>query len=100
MENYVQAVDLLKEALFDVEFTTDKARTIMSQLLNSIPRAKLSASKMNNALFDNIYFTNQTNIHVASVLRQQKFLEQVKTFKNRFSQMFFTKNIVSRSLIR
>jgi Zn-dependent M16 (insulinase) family peptidase len=77
MSKYEEAVQLLKETLFDVEFNVDKAKTLISQLLNSIPSVKLSTSKMTSALFDNIYFNDKPNIYYASVLRQQKFLEGI-----------------------
>jgi len=34
---YFEAVEILKEALFEVEFTEDRIRTTIVQLLNSIP---------------------------------------------------------------
>ena len=38
---------------------------------------KLSASTMNSALFDNLFFDQKNNIYFSSFLRQQKFLEKV-----------------------
>ena len=74
MEKYERVVLLLKEALFNVEFTTDRAQSIISQLLNRIPSMKQSASTVVTAIYDNIYFGNETFIHSASFLRQANFL--------------------------
>ena len=75
MEKYTSIVSLLKEALFNVEFTISKAKTLVSQLLNRIPAKKQTASTIVNAVYDNIYFNNQTFIHSASFLRQAEFLK-------------------------
>jgi hypothetical protein len=44
--------------------------------LNSIPSEKLSAAKIVNSLSDNIFFGDDSIIHTASFLRQQKYLIQ------------------------
>ena len=36
-DKYMEAIMLLKQSLFDVEFTEERAKTVISQLLNSIP---------------------------------------------------------------
>merc|ERR1719415_400138 len=77
LTNYEETIELLKEALFNVEFNIDKAKTLISQLLNGLPSMKLSASTMNSALFDNLFFDKKNNIYYSSFLRQQKFLEKV-----------------------
>ena len=80
MEKYESVVSLLKEALHNVEFTISRAKSMVSQLLNRIPAKKQSASTVVNAIYDNIYFNNQTFIHSASFLRQASFLEGCKLF--------------------
>ena len=82
MEKYERVVLLLKEALFNVEFTTDRAISIISQLLNRIPSMKQSASTVVTAIYDNIYFGNETFIHSASFLRQAKFLRGLNETPN------------------
>ena len=69
---------MLKQTLTNVEFTVDRANSIISQLLNGIPSMKNSASSVVNALFDNIYFDDNSFLHHASFLRQRAFLEQIK----------------------
>ncbi len=73
-EKYMEAIALLKQSLFNVEFTEERAKTVMIQLLNSIPSEKLSAAKIVNSLSDNLYFNNKSAIYHASFLRQQKYL--------------------------
>jgi Zn-dependent M16 (insulinase) family peptidase len=73
-DKYLEAITLLKHSLFNVEFTEERAKTVISQLLNSIPSEKLSASKIVNTLSDSIFFSNKSSIHHASFLRQQKYL--------------------------
>ena len=75
MEKYESAVSLLKDALLNVEFTISRAKSMVSKLLNRIPAKKQTASTVVNALYDNIYFNNQTFIHSASFLRQANFLK-------------------------
>ena len=73
-DKYIEAITLLRQSLFDVEFTEERAKTVISQLLNSIPSEKLSAAKIVGSLSDNIFFNNKSIIHHASFLRQQKYL--------------------------
>ena len=78
LANYEKTIGLLREAIFNVEFSLEKARILISQLLNGIPSMKLSASSMNSALFDNLFFGKKNNnIYFTSVLRQQQFLEKI-----------------------
>ena len=74
MEKYESVVSLLKDALHNVEFTISRAKSMVAKLLNRIPAKKQTASTVVNALYDNIYFNNQTFIHSASFLRQANFL--------------------------
>ena len=78
MEKYESVVSLLKDALHNVEFTISRAKSMVSKLLNRIPAKKQTASTVVNALYDNIYFNNQTFIHSASFLRQANFLKGKK----------------------
>ena len=78
LEKYMEVVDMVKEALFHVEFSIDRANSIISQLLNGIPSLKNSASSVVNAIFDNIYFDQQSFVHHASFLRQKSFLAGLK----------------------
>ncbi len=82
LSNYDKVIEMLREALFDVEYNIDKIKSLLAQALNSIPSMKLSASSMNSALFDNLFFNNQSTIHASSVLRQQKFLEKLQDLIN------------------
>ena len=93
-DKYLEAISLLKQSLFNVEFTEERAKTVISQLLNSIPSEKLSASKIVNSLSDNMFFNDRSNIYHASFLRQHKYLtaslEALRVNPGIRSDCFFT----------
>lgn len=76
MENYLDVVSLMRTALFNVEFSVDRAKSKVTQLLNRIPALKAKASSVTSALYDNIYFNNTSLMHHASFLRQKRVLEE------------------------
>lgn len=75
--NYEESIEILKDALFNIEYNMEKVKSLLQQALNSIPSMKLSSSSMNTVLFDNLYFNNRSTIYFTSVLRQQKFLQKL-----------------------
>ena len=77
MENYLDVVSLMRTALFNVEFSVDRAKSKVSQLLNRIPALRAKAASVTSALYDNIYFNDTSVMHHASFLRQKKVLEKV-----------------------
>ena len=77
ISNYDNLVQIFKEALFDIEYNLEKAKSLISQALNGLPAMKLSLSSMNSALFDNLYFNEKSTIYHSSALRQQKFLTKL-----------------------
>ena len=77
ISNYEGLVNIFKEALFDIEYNLEKARSLISQALNGLPSMKLSLSSMNSALFDNLYFNEKSTIYHSSALRQQRFLTKL-----------------------
>jgi Zn-dependent M16 (insulinase) family peptidase len=62
VEKYAEAVEILRETLFNVEFTEERVRSLISQLLNGIPGEKLSASTVVKSLADNLYFNDKGSI--------------------------------------
>ena len=78
VDNYQEVIQLFQDALYDVDFTNERAKTRIARVLNSIPHAKQDAGSIVGAVYDNIYFNNQTYLHAASFLRQKQFLERVK----------------------
>lgn len=78
LDKYEDVVKLFQDALFDVNFTNERAKTRIARVLNSIPAAKQDAGSIVGAVYDNIYFNNQTYLHASSFLRQKQFLEKVK----------------------
>jgi Zn-dependent M16 (insulinase) family peptidase len=78
VDNYEEVVKLFQDALYDVDFTNERAKTRIARVLNSIPHAKQDAGTIVSAVYDNIFFNNQTYLHASSFLRQKQFLEKVK----------------------
>ena len=78
VDKYEDVVKLFQDALYDVNFTNERAKTRIARVLNSIPHAKQDAGTIVGAVYDNIYFNNQTYLHAASFLRQKQFLTRVK----------------------
>merc|ERR1711936_1506821 len=54
----------------DVDFSVERAKTRIARVLNSIPHAKQDAGTIVGAVYNNIYFNNQTYLHASSFLRQ------------------------------
>ena len=54
VEKYSDAISILRDTLFNVEFTEERVRTVISQLLNGIPGDKLSAATVVKSLSDNM----------------------------------------------
>ena len=99
LDKYEEVIGLLKEAIFNVEFSLDKAKTLISQLLNGIPSMKVSASTVNSAIFDNLFFDKKNNIYYSSFLRQQKFLEKISDQIKNNPGVFLAKIHKLKSLI-
>jgi Zn-dependent M16 (insulinase) family peptidase len=78
VEKYEDVIKLLQDALYDVDFSVERAKTRIARVLNSIPHAKQDAGTIVGAVYNNIYFNNQTYLHASSFLRQKQFLEKVK----------------------
>ena len=76
-EKYFEAVAILKETLFDIYFTPERIKTVISKLLNGIPSEKLSAPNVVKILADSIFYNKRNNVHHASFMRQQKFLQSL-----------------------
>ena len=60
VDNYQEVIQLFQDALYDVDFTNERAKTRIARVLNSIPHAKQDAGSIVGAVYDNIYFNNQT----------------------------------------
>ena len=78
VNKYENVVTHLQSALFDVTFTSEKINNQISRLLNGITSAKQDSETILNALYNNIYFNNQTYLHAASFLRQERFLTKAQ----------------------
>jgi hypothetical protein len=77
MDNYEAGLSLVNDTLYRVKFTGERTQALVSQLLQALPALKQKASTVVDTISDEIYFNNVTNVHHASFLRQQKFLQGV-----------------------
>ena len=101
VEKYLEAINLLKDTLFNVQFTEERVRSIISQLLNGIPGEKLSASNVVKSLSDNIYYNKRNNVYYASFLRQQKFLNSsLALLKDDPAKLINKLSLIKESLVR
>ena len=71
-------MQLFQDALYYVDFTNERAKTLISRFLNSIQDTKQNPHSIVREVHNNIYFNNQTFHHAASFLRQKQFLDKAK----------------------
>jgi Zn-dependent M16 (insulinase) family peptidase len=82
-KKFAKAINFLSDAINYPHLTTLKVNTTAANILNNIPSLRLSATDVLRSLHDGLYFSNQSNIHHTSFLRQKAFLdgllEEIKT---------------------
>jgi len=82
-KKFADAINFLKDAINYPHLTTVKVNTTAANILNNIPSLRLSATDVLRSLHDGLYFSNKSNIHHTSFLRQKTFLdkllEEIKT---------------------
>ncbi len=50
VEKYSEGIELLRDTLFHVDFTAERAESMVGQLLGAIPEMKLSSGSVASAL--------------------------------------------------
>ena len=82
-KNFAKAINFLSDAINYPHLTTVKVNTTTANILNNIPSLRLSATDVLRSLHNGLYFSNKSNIHHTSFLRQKTFLsgllEEIKT---------------------
>ena len=73
-KNFAKAINFLSDAINYPHLTTVKVNTTAANILNNIPSLRLSATDVLRSLHDGLYFSNESNIHHTSFLRQKNFL--------------------------
>merc|ERR1711892_799888 len=74
-KNFAKAINFLSDAINYPHLTTVKVNTTAANMLNNIPSLRLSATDVLRSLHDGLYFSNESNIHHSSFLRQKTFLD-------------------------
>ena len=64
-----EAVEYLRDVINSPHFTGVRVNTTVTNLLNSIPSLKLSATDVLRLLHDGIYFSKESNIHHCNFVR-------------------------------
>ena len=76
-KNFAKAINFLSDAINYPHLTTVKVNTTAANILNTIPALRLSATDVVRSLHDGLYFSNESNIHHTSFLRQKTFLAEL-----------------------
>jgi len=74
-KKFAKAINFLSDAINYPYLTTVKVNTTAANILNNIPSLRLSATDVLRSLHDGLYFSNESNIHHTSFLRQKAFLD-------------------------
>merc|ERR1719350_332061 len=74
-KKFAKVINFLSDAINYPHLTTLKVNTTAANILNNIPSLRLSATDVLRSLHDGLYFSNQSNIHHTSFLRQKAFLD-------------------------
>ncbi|CAD7087874.1 unnamed protein product [Hermetia illucens] len=76
-KKYETGVNWMREILHSTEFVTERVRVCASKMHNAVSQAKRKGNSIVRDLLKAMYYENDTNIRVSSMLKQQKFLKGV-----------------------
>jgi len=79
-EKYKEGVNWIRKLLYNVKFTGDRAKVLATKMENSVAELKRKGSSVTSIVMNSLLFKEESNHHVANMIRQQKFLKQ--TVKN------------------
>ena len=71
---------MIRKLLYNVKFTGDRAKVLATKMENSVAELKRKGSSVTSIVMNSLLFKEESNHHVANMIRQQKFLKQ--TVKN------------------
>lgn len=77
MAQYEKGIQWLKEALYKSQFVGQRVKVKANKLVNSIGDLKRSGPKLLDVMFYSIVFKNETNQNQQSILKQEKFLNNL-----------------------
>lgn len=99
-DNYEAVVNMMRHVLFNVEFTTKKAKTVVSRIITNIERTKSSGLSVLSYIFDIIAYNKKTYRHYSSFLRKKAFMENVlKNINEKPQELFDKLTLIRKSLL-
>ncbi|XP_076234685.1 uncharacterized protein C05D11.1 [Calliopsis andreniformis] len=77
IEKYEKGVQWIKELLYNTELTPDRLKIIASKMVNDVAQVKRRGNKVVGDLMKGLLYNKDSNQFVSSMLRQQKFLNNL-----------------------
>lgn len=76
-QKYEIGAKWLQELLHQTQFTVDRIKVTTAKMVNDVAQAKRKGSTIARGLLQAIYYKKTTNVQMVSLLKQQKFLNEV-----------------------
>jgi len=76
-EKYSQGIRWLHDLLRSTQFSTERVCVVANKMANDVARIKRNGNKMALAVMRDLVFDGRSNHYSASLIRQQKFLQQL-----------------------
>ncbi|KAF3427311.1 hypothetical protein E2986_02562 [Frieseomelitta varia] len=77
MEKYEKGVQWIKELLYETKLTPDRLKITATKIVNDVAQFKRQGNKVVNDLMQGLIYKKESNQFVSSILRQQKFLNNI-----------------------
>ncbi|XP_017766196.1 PREDICTED: uncharacterized protein C05D11.1-like [Eufriesea mexicana] len=77
IEKYEKGVQWIKELLYDIKITPDRLKITAAKMVNDVGQVKRQGNKVVNDLMKGLIYIKDSNPFTSSMLRQQKFLNNV-----------------------
>ncbi|KAK1127835.1 hypothetical protein K0M31_003327 [Melipona bicolor] len=77
MEKYEKGVQWIKELLYETKLTPDRLKITAAKIVNDVAQFKRQGNKVVNDLMQGLIYKKDSNPFVSSILRQQKFLNNI-----------------------
>lgn len=77
IEKYEKGVQWIKELLYETKLTPDRLKITAAKMVNDVAQVKRQGNKVVNDLMKGLIYNKDSNPYTSSMLRQQKFLNNV-----------------------
>ncbi|XP_022082849.1 uncharacterized protein C05D11.1-like [Acanthaster planci] len=77
VEKYTKGVQWLQELLYQTQFVADRLKIVANKMTNDVARLKRDGRTVAVAALRELNYVKESNFHVTSMMRQQKFLSSV-----------------------